>query len=290
MHHFYRRGALHDQNLLIDLSAVGVFLIYGLGLAVFVRSLYWRFASIKMRDWNRSEILLLIPLGQLVSGSMSSGGGHVGLYGPIAIMILLLPISSPVRLKWEWARNFALAMAAILAVHCAANKYMYPYSWHSYRVGPLFVGREWYRHPEYGPMVIDPQLLQFIKPVCAAVSNGEGERELLSLPYSYPNYFCSIEPWHGYVQTFFDTSTSATIFSLMDELEKAPPKWIVYQRQLDNLALHERTYNQGKPLPHRYLDQMIEQKISSGAWRAVYTSTYGSYPEFTNKWIVIQTR
>ena len=99
LHHFYRRGALHDQNLLIDLSALGVFLLYGLGLAVFVRSLCWRFASRKIQDWNRREILLLIPLGQLASGSMSSGGGHVGLYGPIAIMILLLPICSPVRLK-----------------------------------------------------------------------------------------------------------------------------------------------------------------------------------------------
>jgi hypothetical protein len=286
-HHF--RGALADSHAIVDLSAVGVLAAYGLGVVVLVRWLRWIFSKQGAQEWDRREILLLIPLGQLASSSMSSGGRHIGLYGPLAMMILVLPIASPVRLKREWAKAFALALAVILTVHCAAYKYRVPYLWHSYQAGPMFVGREWYQHPDYGPMVVDRQLLQFIEPICSAVSAG-GEKELLSLPFSYPNYFCSIEPWHGYVQTFFDTSSKQTIEGLMAELQAAPPKWIVYQRQLNNLGLHEEIFNQGKPLPHRYLDQMIEAKIASGAWTPVYTSTYGSSGFYANDWVLLRTR
>lgn len=288
MHHFL--GFLLDANVLVVLSAVGVLMAYGLGMAVFVRFLRWRFAAGKMLAWNRSEILLLIPLGQLASGSMSSGGEHIGLYGPIAIMILLLPIASPIRLKSEPARAFALAIVAILTVHCTTYKYRYPFIWHSFDASQTFVGRQWYRHPEYGPMIIERQELKFIEPICEAVKADGAEQGLLSLPLPYPNYFCSIEPWHGYVQTFFDTTSKETIQGLMDELRSAPPKWIVYQRQLNNLTLHEQIFNQGRALPHRYLDQLIEEKIGSGEWKPVYTSPYGSRGYFTDEWILLQTR
>jgi hypothetical protein len=290
LHHFIRRGALDGPGLMDDLGSVGVILSYGLGVLVLVRFLMWWFAQGERQDWNRREILLLIPLGRLASYSMSSGGLHFGLYGPIGLLIALLPIVSPIRVRQEWLKGFLLAVAAILAIHCASFKYRQPFQWHSYRNGPMFVDREWYRHPDYGPMVIDRELLQFIQPICAAVNDGEGEKELLSLPFPYPNYFCSIAPWHGYVQTFFDTTSKQTIDELMVELDKAPPKWIVYQRQLGNLAMHERIYNQGKPLEQRYLDEMIERKIASGAWQPVYTTTYGSFPTFSNEWILLRTR
>jgi hypothetical protein len=283
-------GALLGPDMIVDLSAVGVFVAYGLGLAVIVRFLHWRFAAGTTNAWSRREILLLIPLGQLASASMSSGGVHIGLYAPIAMIILLLPIASPISLKMEPARAFAFAIVAILTVHCVAYKYRYPYLWHSYKAGPLFVGRQWYRHPDYGPMIIEREELKFIEPICEAVKADGSEQGLLSLPYPYPNYFCSIEPWHGYVQTFFDTSSKETIQGLMVELQKAPPKWIVYQRQMENLVLHERTFNQGNPLPQRYLDQLIEEKIESGEWRPVYTSTYGSRVYFNKQWILLQTR
>ncbi len=290
LHHFYRRGGFEDQHLIVDLSAVGVFVLYGLGVAVFVRAVLSKFSSRWMQEWNQREILLLIPLGLLASGSMSSAGTHLGLYCPLAIMILLLPIAFPVWFDREWSRGFILATAFILALHCAVFKYRTPYLWHTYRSRTMFVDRQWYRHPDYGPMVIEPQLLHFIQPICAAAKSGAGHNELLSLPYPYANYFCSIAPWHGYVQTFFDTSSSATIFALMDELDTSPPKWIVYQRQLQVLRMHELVYNQGKPLPQRYLDELIERKLASGAWRCVYTSTYGTYPGLSDEWILIQTR
>jgi len=284
-HHF--RSFLADSNMIIELSAVGVLAAYGLGVVVLVGFLRWCFAARESRGWNRREILLLIPLGQLASSAMSSGGRHIGLYGPLAMMILVLPIASPIRLKRAPAKIFALTVAAILVAHCAVYKYEHPYQWHSYRAGRMFVGREWYRHPDYGLMVIDRQLLQFIEPICAAVG---GDKELLTLPFSYPNYFCSIEPWHGYVQTFFDTSSKQTIEGLMGELENAPPKWIVYQRQMNNLRMHEEVFNQGRPLPHRYLDEMIEGKIASGAWQPVYSSTYGSSGFYANEWVLLRTR
>jgi hypothetical protein len=96
--------------------------------------------------------------------------------------------------------------------------------------------------------------------------------------------------WRGYVQTFFDTSSRETIDALMAELEASPPKWILYQRQLNNLTLHEQIYNQWKPLPHRYLDQLIERKLAGGEWKTVSTSTFGSYGFYSDEWILIRTR
>jgi hypothetical protein len=84
----------------------------------------------------------------------------------------------------------------------------------------------------------------------------------------------------------------------MDELQHSPPKWIFYQRQLWTLRYHEYSYNHGKPLSQRALDQLIEQKIGEGIWRVVYTSDYGEailqarfYSHlWDNEWILIETR
>jgi hypothetical protein len=91
------------------------------------------------------------------------------------------------------------------------------------------------------------------------------------------------------VQTFFDTSSKQTIDGLMDELQHSPPKWILYQRQLNALQAHERAYNQGKPLEQRYLDDLIEQKIAQGTWQVVYTSDYGNNQWWDNHWFLIRT-
>jgi hypothetical protein len=139
-------------------------------------------------------------------------------------------------------------------------------------------------------MLIERTTADFIQPICDAVAPDGAQQGLLSLPYSYPNYFCAIPPWHGYVQTFYDTSSRETIQALMGDLKTAPPKWIVYQQQPYNLALHELIFNHGNPLPHRALDQLITQKITSGQWQSVYTSTYGSNGRFLNTWILIRTR
>ena len=280
---------LVDAVPTVVFPALGALLAYALALAIILRFLLHRFAQAK-HSWNPREILLLIPLGQLVSGSMSSGGSPIGLNGPLAMLILLLPVASPVRLRREPARAFVFALLALLAVDCAACKYRSPFLWHSYKVATLFTGRQWFHHPDYGPMIIERDTLAFIQPICDAVQADAAQQGLLSLPYPYPNYFCAVPPWHGYIQTFYDTSSRQTIQTLIAELQTAPPKWIVYQRQPYNLALHEQIFNHGQPLPHRVLDQLIEQKIASGEWQPIDTSTYGSNGPFTDQWLLLRTR
>jgi hypothetical protein len=73
-------------------------------------------------------------------------------------------------------------------------------------------------------------------------------------------------------------------------VEREPPKWVLYQRQLDSLKLHELIYNQGNPLLHRDLDQMIKQKFDAGMWQIAYTSNYEERPGWSNEWILIRTR
>ena len=282
--------AFLDITLVMSLSAVAVLIGYALGLLVLLRLLGWMLRPGGGDGWDRREILLLVPLGQLASGSMSSGGTHLGLYGPVGLLIVMLPICSPIRIRAEWARAMLVAVAALLLCSAAHFKWNDPYSWHTYREEPLFTGRELYRHPVYGPMVIDRDLLRMIEPVCARVGEGGPGQELLSLPFSYANYFCNIPPWHDYVQTFFDTSSKETIQGLMNELETSPPQWILYQRELQVLTVHELIYNHGKPLEQRYLDELIERKLADGSWQAAYTSSYGTYPGLSDEWILIRTR
>ncbi len=284
IHHLYR--GLFNSDFVFALTAIAIPAAYILGGMVFARFIRWLF--LRLPDWNPAEILLLLPLGQLASAAMSSGGHSEGLYQPLAVLMLLLPFASPIHIRKE-SRAFLLALVALLACSCAVDKVRIPYRWHSYRPEPMFVGRQWYRHPVYGPMIIETTQLEVFSRICNEVGT-DPQAGLLSLPFSYANYFCSIAPWNGYVQTFFDISSKETIFGLMQQLEHAPPKWVLYQRQLDNLKLHEEIYNHGEPLPHRYLDQMIEQKLDRGTWEKAYVSNYEEGPGRRNEWILIRTR
>jgi len=288
MHNLY--STILDITLVMCLSAVLVLIAYGLGALVLAQMLRWILRLQGARAWDRREILLLVPLGQLASGSMSSAGTHLGLYGPVALLIVLLPICSPIRIHADWFRATLITIAALLLCSAVNYRFHTPYSWHTYREEPLFTGRELYRHPIYGPMVIDRDLLAMIQPVCARVGAGGTQRELLSLPYPYANYFCGIPPWHDTVQTFFDTTSKETIQGLMSELQTSPPQWILYQRQMITLRIHELAYNHGEPLEQRHLDEMIEQKLADGSWHAVYTSDYGNGHWRDNEWILIRTR
>ena len=150
----------------------------------------------------------------------------------------------------------------------------------------MFQNRQWYRHPVYGPMYIDRDLLHFIQPICDTIHQGNPSPELLAMPFAYPNYFCVTPPWRGYVQTFFDTTQSSTIHQLMSELDTNPPQWILYQRQLKILAGAERNYNHGQPLAHRDLDTMIMRKIETGQWQLVDKVNYLE----GDGWFLIKTR
>ena len=281
--------SLLNPDLLLAMSTLGVFAIYGLGVFAFLRYLRWEISG-RTWEWDSREILMITPLGQMISTAASSGGVHWGVYEPWAMLIVILAIASPVRLKSEKMRATLVGVGAILLVCSAIYRFIVPYAWHSTQPQTMFVGRQWYRHPVYGPMVIETSQLQFIEPICDRVRLDGAATGFLSLPYSYANYFCDIPPWHGNVQTYFDTSTAETIYGLTGELQQAPPKWILYERQLDSLAAHERQYNHGQPLPHRYLDEFLEEKLARGEWKAVFTSEYASTPLWKEQWILIQTR
>jgi hypothetical protein len=208
---------------------------------------------------------------------------------PMATLFLLLPIAFPIELKMR-GRSFLLAAATVLMVYGFVFRVMEPYRWWSFHARPMFVGRQWFMHPVYGPMVIDRDTLTFVQPVCKAIGPDGSDRGLLSLPFSFANYFCDVPPWHDYVQTWYDTSEKSTIDALMEQLRQAPPEWIFYERQPEVVRFHEQTFNGGRPIPHRYLDQLIEEKINDGAWKVVYRSSYGSTSLVNQEWLLIQTR
>ena len=275
---------VYDVRLILMLLAVCVLVTYGLGLAVAIRFFRSRLMRRRADGWDTREFLLLVPLGMMVSVSMSSGGGFHEMYTPSAALILMLPISSPIRLHEGWRRSAFLAIAAMMMLSGLIYKSLCPLSWLSYRCPPVFVDRQVFDHAAYGPMIIDTQLLQFIVPICDRIRSGAPQPEFLSLPLPYANYFCGIPPWHGYVQTFFDTSTKRTITGLMEELQRAPPEWILYQRQMGYLSLHEEIFNRGQRLPHRDLDELIMRKIDQGAWLVAERSQYAE-----SEWILVRT-
>jgi hypothetical protein len=172
---------------------------------------------------------------------------------------------------------------------------MEPLRWTNEVNQPMFVSRQWYMHPVYGPMIIEREMIAFIEPVCEKASTHGADEGFLSLPFPYANYFCNVPPWHNHVQTWYDISTMATIEGLIGELQQDPPKWIFYQRQPEALNGNEFLFNGGKPIPYRQLDRMIEQKIVAGSWKVIYKSSYGGTMEWgdnwlSQEWFLIQTR
>lgn len=258
-------------------------------------------AAFGHRAWDRREILLLLPLGEWASYSAGAAAEpHTGYYAPVVLLLLLFVVTNSYRKLPAWASASFVTLLAFFAITGTAAKIHKPYSWQNYSFSPMFENRVWYHHPVYGPMYIDHDLLQFSQPICnqIAADSKTAKPELLSLPYPFPNYFCDMPPWHNYVQTFFDTSTRATIEHMMDELNTAPPEWIVYQRQLNILDGAERLYNHGQPLAQRDLDTMIMQKLASGQWKLVSTSDYlnpgleaqdVTHNPDGEKWFIIQT-
>lgn len=279
------REQLLSGALLGELSIVSVAVIYLLSLIIIVRCLMWGSGHWKS-DLDAREILVLVLLFWLASGSTSSGGSPQNFFEMMAVLFLLLPVIQPFGKQANWANTSVLPILVLLGVSGAISKMQIPYEWQSTHFSPMFESREWYQHPVFGPMYIERDQLQFVVPICEEIRQGNPKPELLSLPFPYPNYFCDIPPWHGYVQTFFDTSTRAAILGLIQELRTDPPQWIVYQRQLRILVLHELVYHHGQSLAQRDLDDLIMQKIATGQWQLVEKRHY--LPG--DGWLIIRTR
>ncbi len=244
--------------------------------------------------WNSREILILLPLAELASFSTSNTGIIALFLSPIALLLLLVPVLQPFRRQASWANATVVTIVALMGVYALADKIREPYGWMYFHAHPMFENRQWYRHPVYGPMYIDRDLLHFIGPICQEVEAGNPKPELFSTPFAYPNYFCATPPWHAYVQTFYDTVTEATMHHLIGELDTAPPQWIVYQRQIRLVRQAEQLFHNGQPSAHRELDNLITHKLVTGQWRVIERSDYlfkdKSVDVKEDGWYLIRTR
>jgi hypothetical protein len=281
-----RRGQLVTGILIQFAVPLTIVVIYLLAPIVAARYSMWKLGSGK-REWDAREILLLLPLAEAASNSASGAGTALsGYYAQFAMFLLLIPVIQPFRKQVSWANASFLTILGLVALSGVAAKIRQPYAWNSHLSSPMFVDRQWYRHPVYGPMYLESDQLQLSRSICADIGGENSKAELLSLPFSYPNYFCDIPPWHGYVHTFFDTTLRSTMNQLMKELQTAPPQWIAYQRQLVSMAPQEKLFNHGQPSAQRELDEMIMRKIATGQWHLVDKKVQDA----DSTWYIIRTR
>ena len=264
----------------LSVCGVFIFLVY----AFFYSVVNFSVSGMHLKSYDKLSFLL-IPIGLFVSGALSSGGHHYGLYFQFALLVVLVFYVlgfNNLSQRVVFSSGFLLlAIASYGFVFKAIN----PYSWHSYKVPKLFYNRDLIYTKTQGYVFIDKNLLGFITPVCN-ITNQKDDLTLLSIPLSFANYYCGKEPWHDYVQTFFDLTSKDKVELLLNELVANPPDFILYQRQLENLRRHEIVYNNGKPLPQRLLDQYIMEMIDRKRWSVVYSSTYGD----GNTWYLLKTR
>jgi hypothetical protein len=235
---------------------------------------------------RNAKVLTIYPAMLFIGGALSSGGSFRDHFFPMTLTVItalylvkLAGIRSQLK---DLFNSLSLIFLIGLGSDAAISRINRPYGWHSYNVPMFFSNYDAHFTPDKGPHLIPKDLFTLIQPVCA-LSTPSGE--LLSLPFSFANYYCGIPPWNGYIQTFFDTSSEATINRLISELEKSPPSRIFYQRQTLNLKVHEDTFNGGNPLPHRRLDKLIMSKIERGDWVVMYKS----YAYAPSEWILINT-
>jgi hypothetical protein len=280
-----RREQLLDGLLIQFVVPLTIVAIYLLAPVVAARYSMGKLGFGK-REWDAREILVLLPLAESASNSASGAATPLsGYYAQFAMLLLLIPVIQPFRKQVSWANASFLTILASVGFSGVAVKIQKPYEWNSYLASPMFVNRQWYRHPVYGPMYMGLKQLRLSQSICADIGGENSKAELLSLPFSYPNFFCDTPPWHGYVHTFFDTTLRSTMNELMKELQTGPPQWIVYQRQLVSIAPLEKLFNHGQPSAQRDLDEMIMKKIATRQWQLVDKKVQDA----DSTWYVIRT-
>ena len=269
-----------------ELGEVGALLLLAAGAWVLVRMVRAALRPVSA-GWNRNLLLILIPAWGLVGAALTSGSSLPDYEPSVAMFLLILPLAFPTLCTVATRRRALLIACGMMVIAFVPDKVLVPYQWHHYHADPLFYDRVVYRHPAFGPMFIEKAQLDFMLPMCAPIeaSRASGQATtLLALPYPYPNYFCDVAPWHGYVQTWYDTSGRSVIDKLDGELEAAPPAWIMYQRDLDTMSKHEGVFNGYKPLPHRELDREIMSKIAADQWTLARRACFEG-----SDWLLIRT-
>lgn len=220
-------------------------------------------------------------------GALSSAGRYQDLTFPTAFSLATFPLLfNSIGFKINKSKLILSVFSTILLILVGESLYLrtkVPYAWHSYNVPPLFSSEYNVETDRSGvDFILSKQVSELIFPVCKIVSPGD---TLLSLPFSFANYFCGIPVWHGYVQSFFDTSGPDLINRMLADLTDNPPNFIFYQRQISNMETHELLFNNGKPLAHRKIDKYIMEKVNSHEWEAVFTSK----AFFPSEWLLIKT-
>lgn len=270
---------LFSVNIIISLTSFSVIL----SLLFFLYGFFSKFLLNK----NWEFILFIYPLSLFILGSLSSAGTFVGLFFPLSVFLIIFDyvffknISTIEISKKTFYYSF-YSLLVIIFLNSMIIRVNNPYSWHSYYSPSNPFSYSLTRDKSFGYFAAPKELMSLIDPVCDIVSK---EDSLFSTPYSYANYYCDISPWNGYVQSFFDTSTQVLISDIIRKLSKSPPNFIFFQRQELNLLAHENTFNGGRPLPHRALDEYIMQRVSNGDWTIVYSSN--AYPP--SEWLLINT-
>jgi hypothetical protein len=238
-----------------------------------------------IRNAQSRASLVLLPAAMLAAQSMSSGGHTFGQWAPIGLFIALAPTLYPTAFKTRWVRISAIVGCAALAASGVVAKVTSPAVWEYYQSEPMFADREWITHPIYGPMYVDDKDNTFFRSVCERLGGYRANVSLLSLPYSYANYYCGVDPWHDYVQTWFDTTSQAVIRKLISQLRNKPPGWILYERQLKFLHLHETFYFHGGRIAQQDLDQFIMGQVDRDDWKVELADE----PRPGDRWMLIRT-
>lgn len=205
-----------------------------------------------------------------IFSSLSSGGHFFGLYSPLAYFFLAY-FQNSVNLYYTQRKFLAVISISTFTIFAIFNNFTFkfnnPYSWHDYHVNRLFSNYIPVYNSLFERHILTNDLYNLVQNLCPNVSQNSS---LLSLPFPFANYYCNIPVWNGYIQTFFDTTPHSVIDQLINDLDRKPPDFIVYQRQMENLRMHEITFNGGKTLPQRKLDSLIRYNIDNRLWDIVY--------------------
>jgi hypothetical protein len=277
---FFLMNIFKTHNLILEGTPYIILTVYSISVYQLLKLVLNKFFQTKKS--NPITSIIVFPVFLFFFSSISSGGYFFGAYfeSSISLLVLILIFRNP----YERVSFLLISYLIILGITGFLFRFNNPYSWHSYRTPPLFSNDLIYKNDKkLGPHIISKSLHDHIFPVCEIV--GPQSATLLSLPFSFANYYCGHPVWNGYVQTFFDTSTRADIERLISDLTKSPPQFVFYQRQLVNLKDHENLFNSGWPLPHRSLDEFIMNKIASGEWTVNYRSGFAP----PSDWILITT-
>ena len=278
---FYRINPYYALAFFVALGVIVAYVMTFIMLFIRINGLY---AS---SSFYKFSPLILYPFLLYCGGSLSSAGHFTDHFFPLAILLVVLLLifkSSSRDIFFSYfLKYFAWLMLGVLALEAITLRTVNPYSWQSYNVPSFIEKRILVNDSVHGPHLLSRDLANLIQPVCLETKNAN---ELLSIPFSFANYYCRKEPWRNYIQTFFDTSSSEQIEKLIRDISVSPPEYIFYQRQIINLAGHEQLFNGGKRLHQRDLDEFIMKKIDESEWNVVYKSDL--YPP--SIWLLIKTK